>query len=132
MIGVFESRCIGAGREDIGSIRATRLFGVLYAGRDLATAFLEVFGDKIRHSRRLARTAIERYDVYAVKTAANLNVIALEATNLAKIGATLGCFSGSYPLSQRCGAVLMQHPDRIDELGLSRSAFGRALSCPVR
>jgi len=91
-------------------------FGVFYSARDLTTAFLEVFGDKIRHSRRIARAAIERYDVYAVKPAANLKILTLEGANLAKIGATLGCFSGSYPLSQRWGARLMAHPDQLDGL----------------
>lgn len=89
---------------------------LFYSGRDLAAAFLEVFGDKIRHSRRLAAAVVERYDVYAVKCAANLKILELEATNLAKLGATLACFSGSYPLSQRWGAALMRHPDKIDGL----------------
>lgn len=104
-------------------------FGVFYSGRDLATAFLEVFGDKIRHSRRIARAAIERYDVCAVKPAAHLKVLALEGANLAKIGATLGCFSGSYPLSQRWGAALMTHPERIDGLVyLGRRSGARCLA----
>lgn len=104
-------------------------FGVFYSGCDLATAFLEVFGDKIRHSRRLAAAAVERYDVCAVKTAPNLKVLTLAGANLAKIGATLGCFSGSYPLAQRWGAALMRHPDRIDGLVyLGRRSGARCLA----
>lgn len=91
-------------------------FGVFYSGQDLTTAFLEVFGDKVRHSRRLALSQIERYDIYSVEVPAQLKVLTLEGSNLAKIGATLGCFAGSYPLSQRWGAALMAHPANVDGL----------------
>jgi hypothetical protein len=103
-----------AGRYRFDSPGAS--FGVCYAGQDLTTAFLEVFADKVRHSRRLSRAAIDRYDVYAVNVAPHLKVLALEGVNLAKIGATMGCFAGSYPLSQRWGAALMRHPAMLDGL----------------
>ncbi|MGH7945820.1 MAG: RES family NAD+ phosphorylase [Opitutaceae bacterium] len=91
-------------------------FGVCYAGLNVATAFLEVFGDKVRHSRRLARSAIARYDVYSVNVSPHLKVLALEGVNLAKVGATMGCFAGPYPLSQRWGDALMRHPAMLDGL----------------
>jgi hypothetical protein len=90
------------------------LFGVCYSAQDLTTAFLEVFGDKVRHSRRLSRAAIERYDVYSLNVAPDLKVLALEGVNLVKVGATMGCFAGSYPLSQRWGDALMRHPATLD------------------
>ena len=103
-----------AGRYRFDSPAA--LWGVCYAAQDLTTAFLEVFGDKVRHSRRLSRAAIERCDVYAVHVAPDLKVLPLEGVNLAKIGATIGCFAGSYPLSQRWGAALMRHSAGLDGL----------------
>jgi hypothetical protein len=105
------------------------LFGVCYAGQDLTTAFLEVFGDKVRHSRRLSRAAIERYDVYAVNVAPDAKMLALEGVNLAKVGATMGCFAGSYPLSQRWGAALMRHPVALDGLEyIGRRSGARCLA----
>jgi hypothetical protein len=91
-------------------------FGVCYAAHDVTTAFLEVFGDKIRHSRRLSRAAIARYDIHALHVAPDLKVLTLEGVNLAKVGATMGCFAGAYPLSQRWGDAFMRHPAELDGL----------------
>jgi hypothetical protein len=91
-------------------------FGVFYSGLDLTTAFLEVFGDKVRHSRRLALSQIRRYEIRRVTVPASLKVLILEGSNLAKAGATMGCFSGSYPLSQRWGAAFMNHGENMDGL----------------
>ena len=91
-------------------------FGVCYLAQDVTTAFLEVFGDKIRHSRRLSRAAIARYEVHAIHVAEELRVLTLDGINLAKVGATLGCFAGAYPLSQRWGDAFMRHPDQPDGL----------------
>lgn len=89
-------------------------FGVFYSGESIASVFLEIFGDKVRHSRRLAFSQINRYDIYRIEVPSHLKVLILEGVNLAKIGATVGCFVGSYPLSQRWGMALMNHHENID------------------
>lgn len=91
-------------------------FGVLYSACNLTTAILEVFGDKLRRTPRLTISEIERYDIYAVRVSEDAQTVALEGPNLAQIGATLGSFAGSYPLSQKWGLALMQHRAEIDGL----------------
>jgi hypothetical protein len=104
-------------------------WGVSYFGSSVATAFLEVFGDRIRTNPRISLELIRQYQIVEVQPAADARVVALEGVAVARIGATLNCFCGSYPLSQRWGAALMAHPAQIDGLVyLGRRSGARCLA----
>lgn len=107
----------------------TAPWGVSYVGSSVTAAFLEVFGDRIRTTPRISIGLLRQYELVEVMPAADATVVALEGVALAKIGATLNCFCGSYPLSQRWGAALMAHPAQIDGLVyLGRRSGARCLA----
>lgn len=100
----------GQGRFDSPEAK----WGVCYAAESITAAFQEIFGDKIRRSRRLSYRELERLVVWQLDLPPRLRAIALRGETLALLNATTASFVTSYPLSQDWGRALMDHPARLD------------------
>lgn len=103
-------------------------WGVCYLAESVPAAFQEIWGDQIR-SRRLDWSDLGRKIVWQIAVAPKLNTLELAGEALTTIRATLQCFTGSYPKSQRWGAALMEHPIELDGLEyLGRRSGGHCLA----
>lgn len=91
-------------------------WGVCYAANSITAAFQEVFGTKIRHGKAVDWPEIADISVWRIMTPQAFSALSLFGETLARIDATLQCFVSSYPLSQRWGAALMNHPADMDGL----------------
>lgn len=89
-------------------------WGVCYAAESVASAFQEVWGDTIRHDGRLDWLELNDMAVWRLSVMPTLRTIELAGPTLATIHATLQCFVGGYPESQRWGTALMAHPADLD------------------
>jgi RES domain len=111
---------LGRYRFDSSSAR----WGVCYLAESVVAAFQEIWGDQIR-SRRLDWHELERKIVWQITVSSSLRTIELAGETLITIKGTLQCFTGSYPKSQRWGAVLMDHPAELDGLQYLGRRSGR-------
>jgi len=111
---------LGRYRFDSPSAR----WGVCYLAESVPAAFQEIWGDQIR-SKRLDWRDLERKIVWQIAASPHLRTIELAGETLTALKATLQCFTGSYPKSQRWGAALMEHPLDLDGLQYLGRRSGR-------
>ena len=87
-------------------------YGVLYTGRTLETALLEVFGDSWIKSRLTALAFLKEFDVCEIALGRRLKVVNLSGKRLNPLGIDANIFASlAYDSTQRRAAVFMEHPD---------------------
>lgn len=104
----------------------TAKWGVCYLAESISSSFLEIWGDKIRPSRRLSWSEIQPMMVWHVEVSSSLNAIELAGETLAVIKANTQSFVSSFALSQEWGRQLMLHPADIDGMKYIARRCGRS------